>query len=102
MSNTLPQSRREPKHRKTDAIVLAFPGSDPISDPDTSWMQAYAGDRTRRGLPCATPELLAAGMIQHWGQETMEALDPSFAAAGRGLLARVTDRSVAILHPALP
>jgi hypothetical protein len=42
MSHTLPQPRhaRTEPPRQSDAIILQFPGSDPMADPDFSFLTA--------------------------------------------------------------
>lgn len=101
MSNTVHQPRREPKNDRSDAIILQFPGSNVISEPnpaDEMWARCIL-----HGIG-ATPEMLeAAG--EHDLTRTMAGMSDAdrraqtFVAA---MLVRISERTRAILNPALP
>lgn len=106
MSNTLPQPRRAPKHRKTatprqsDAIILHFPGSSPMSPPDP-WTEVMLASFLPHDLNAS-----ATVQDQQAAAATVAALsraDRSPVAAARTGLAIVRDATVAaLLKPALP
>ena len=90
MTHTIHQPRhaRTEPPREDSAVIIQFPGSDPMAEPDISFFSAVAADLVRIG---ATPEAV----------RSLPGLHPETRAGLSALMARHAAAGVAaILHAA--